>query len=193
MSATPSFAGWRAIVLHRPDAGIDRLARQLALLGLSASVRWSPLVAGEAFEVVLVDADQGWDGLLPWRPGHAPMPIVALLGSEAPGRIAWAIAQGAGAIMAKPVLASAVYPALVLASSIQSERMAAAGRIAGLEERLKLRPLVYGAMRRVMDARGLDEDGAYGVLRRTAMRRRLTIEQVAADIVSGCAPLSEAV
>ncbi|MDQ0470300.1 ANTAR domain-containing response regulator [Labrys wisconsinensis] len=192
MSATPSFAGWRAAVLHRPDDGVERLVRQLALLGIEADVRWTPLRRHAAFDLVLVDADQGWDGLLPWQPGEAPAPVVALLGSEAPGRIAWAIDQGAGAFIAKPVVASAVYPALVLAASIHAERQAARRRAAILEERLRLRPVVHGAVKAIMAAQGLDEDAAYRCLRRTAMRRRMTLEHVAAGIVAGQLPLPEA-
>jgi AmiR/NasT family two-component response regulator len=192
MTVVPVVAGWRALVLHRPDEGTDRLARQLGLLGLDAEVRWAPLdPAAPLPDVVLVDADQGWDGLFPWAPGEAPMPLVALLQSEAPGRIAWAIGQGAGAVIAKPIAAGAVYPALVLAASVHAERRAAAARLAGLEERLRLRPLVHGAVRVVQDARGLDEDGAYRLIRRTAMRRRIPLEQVAADILAGAVPLSE--
>jgi AmiR/NasT family two-component response regulator len=82
-------------------------------------VQWQPLGCGHDLpDIVLVDADQGWDGLLPWTGENACRPLVALLSSEAPGRIAWAMEQGAGSIIAKPLAASAVYPALVMALGI---------------------------------------------------------------------------
>lgn len=188
---TPNFVGRRALVLHRPEAGIERLVRQLHLIGLGVEQRWSPLAAGEPFDLVLVDADQGWDGLLPWPAAEAAMAVVALLGSEAPGRIAWAIGQGAGAIIAKPVVASAVYPALVLAGHVFTERAAARERIALMGERLRLRPLVHRAVAAVMVAQGVDEEDAYGRLRRAAMERRLSLEQMAAALLSGLDRLSE--
>ncbi|WP_181701490.1 ANTAR domain-containing response regulator [Chthonobacter albigriseus] len=192
MSRPPVFAGWRAVVLHRPDEGTDRLARQLSLLGLTACVQWSALdLAATPADLILVDADQGWDGLFPWEAGRTPVPIVALLQSEAPGRIAWALDQGATAVIAKPIAASAVYPALVLAAAVHAERRSNAARIGQLEERVRLRPLVHAAVRTIEDARGLDEAEAYRALRRTAMRRRLTLEQVAAEILAGVAPLPE--
>jgi AmiR/NasT family two-component response regulator len=194
MSATPTFAGQRALVLHRPDEGIDRLTRQLRLLGLEATVQWQAINDRTSLpNLVLVDADQGWDGLFPWSPGEAPMPILALLASEAPGRIAWAIAQGCGAILAKPILASAIYPALVMATSIHHERRTARERLAELEERVRLRPLVHGAVHAIMRARGTDEEGAYRSLRRVAMRRRLAMEHVAAAIIAGNEPVPERV
>lgn len=192
MRPTPTFTGRRAVVLHRADPGIERLARQLLRLGLAVDVRWLPLAADEACDVVLVDADQGWSGLLPWDGGAAPVPVVALLGSEAPGRIAWAMEHGAVAVIAKPIAASAVYPALVLATSLHAERTAQANRLAGLEERIRMRPLVHAGVQTIMAARKLDEEGAYRLLRSAAMRRRLTIEQVAAGIVAGAEPLPEA-
>jgi AmiR/NasT family two-component response regulator len=143
--------------------------------------------------MVIVDADQGWDGLLPWVEVHPPLPVVALLGSEAPGRIAWALEQGAGAIIAKPIATSAVYPALVMAVAIHSERRAAGERLRHLEERMRMRPLIHAAVQRIMDARNVDEEGAYGILRSCAMQRRLSMEQLSAFIIGGSEPLPEAV
>ncbi|MDQ0394474.1 ANTAR domain-containing response regulator [Labrys monachus] len=194
MSTTPSFNGWHAAVLHRLDDGIERLGRQLERLGLAVTVQWAPLdLARINPDIVLVDADQGWDGLLPWQAGAAPMPLVALLGSEAPGRIAWAMEHGAGALIAKPVASSAVYPSLVMAVHMHAQRLAMAKRCADLEERMRLRPLVHGAVHAIMAARLVDESAAYSLLRCTAMRRRLTIEQIAAGIVAGQEPVPEAV
>ena len=138
----------------------------------------------EDVDIVLVDADEGWDGLLPWTPAEKPAPLVALLASEAPGRIAWALDQGADALIAKPVSASAVYPALVMATRRHAEARQLNERIARLEERVRLRPLVHAAVRTLMAADGCDENEAYGRLRREAMQTRLTLEQAAASILA---------
>jgi AmiR/NasT family two-component response regulator len=57
-------------------------------------------------------------------------------------------------------------------------------RIARLEERVRLRPLVHAAVRTLMTASGCDENEAYGRLRREAMQTRLTLEQAAASILA---------
>ena len=182
---TPNFVGRRALVLHRPDEAIARLDRQLRLIGLEVEQRWAPMSPGETPDIVLVDADQGWSGLLPWSPGApATTPVVALLGSEAPGRIAWAIDQGAGAIIAKPVAAAAVYPALVLALHAFGERRAAEQRIEALGERVRLRAIVAKAVEAIALAQQGDEDAAYRLLRDFAMRRRMTLEQAAAMVLA---------
>ena len=185
MSGTPSFRGQRAVVLHRSGETTERVTRQLALLGLMADVRWLPLTDIADVDVVLVDADEGWTGLLPWRGAdEKPVPLVALLASEAPGRIAWALDQGADALLAKPVTPSAVYPALVMAARRHAEARAAVETVRELRERLRLRPLVLNAIERLRDARGWNEDEAYRHLRREAMRQRLTLEQCAAGVLA---------
>jgi AmiR/NasT family two-component response regulator len=184
MKGTLSFLGQRAVILHRPGDTTDRLVRQCVLLGLRAEARWRPLRAVEDVDIVLVDADEGWDGLLPWTPAEKPAPLVAMLASEAPGRIAWALDQGADALIAKPVSASAVYPALVMATRRHAEGRQLNELIARLEERVRLRPLVHAAVRSLMTAEACDENEAYGCLRREAMQTRLTLEQVAASILA---------
>lgn len=184
MKGTLSFLGQCAMILHRPSETTDRLVRQCALLGLRVEARWRPLRAVEDVDIVLVDADEGWDGLLPWAPPEKPAPLVALLASEAPGRIAWALDQGADALIAKPVTASAVYPALVMATRRHAEARRFNERIARLEERVRLRPLVHAAVRTLMAADGCDESEAHGRLRREAMQTRLTLEQAAASILA---------
>jgi AmiR/NasT family two-component response regulator len=193
MRETPNFTGQHVVILHRDDSNTDRLVRQLKLLGLRISLRWEPIGAHERPDMLIVDADQGWDGLLPWGTSPPPLPVVAVLGSEAPGRIAWALEQGAGAIIAKPIGSSAVYPALVMAVAIHSERKAVRARLDQLEERVRMRPLVHAAVQKIMAARGVDEEQAYTILRACAMRRRLPMEQISAFILGGSEPLPEAV
>jgi AmiR/NasT family two-component response regulator len=184
MNGTLSFLGKRAVILHRASDTTDRLVRQCDVLGLRAEARWRPLHSGEEVDIVLVDADEGWDGLLPWTPTERPAPLVALLASEAPGRIAWALDQGSDALIAKPVMASAVYPALVMATRRHAEARLLSERIAKLEERVRLRPLVHAAVRALMVAEGCDENEAYGRLRCEAMRTRLTLEQAAGSLLA---------
>lgn len=188
---TPNFTNWRAVILHPEDGNTERLCRQLGLLGIQARQQWSPLGSDDLPELVLVDADQGWDDLLPWASENPSRPVIALLASEAPGRIAWALRQGACAIIAKPIAASAIYPALVMAISMHREREESQRRIEHLEERLRLRPVVFAAIEKLKAERRIDDERAYATLRDCAMRRRLPIEQVAAFFLGGSEPLSE--
>ena len=184
MKATPSFLGQRAVILHRPGDTTDRLVRQCALLGLRAEARWQPLRDVAGVDIVLVDADEGWDGLLPWTRAEKPVPLVALLASEAPGRIAWALDQGADALIAKPVTASAVYPALVMATRRHAEarQLDRAHR-----EARRARAAAAACARRRADLHGRGRLRRGRSLWPAAPRshaQRLTLEQAAASILA---------
>lgn len=191
MNGTPNFAGWHVTLLAEDDTNTERLTRQLVVLGMRVNRQWKPIPVNDLPDLVVVDVDRGWDELIPWSGDKPLRPVVAVLGSEAPGRIAWAMRQGAGAIIQKPVTASAIFPALVLAVSIHEERLATARRIEHLEERLKLRPVVFTAIERLKAERKVDDEGAYAILRNCAMRRRLPVEQIAAFFLVGSETLSE--
>ena len=185
MNRTPNFTGMAAMILHRPDPSLEVLTRRLNVIGLKTNAQWSPLDASLPLpDIIFVDADNAWSGLFPWGAGETPAPVIALLGSEAPGRIAWALDNGAKALIAKPVAASAVYPALVMAARAHAEERLQADRIASLEERIRLRPVVLGAVQALMALEGLDEAGAYSRLRREAMRLRIPLEQAAAGVLA---------
>ena len=185
MRHTPNFAGWHASILHRSDSNAEKLLRQLNLLGLTTDLSWKPLAEAAKPDLVLVDADQGWDELLPWNATrYAPCPVVALLGSEAPSRIEWAMKMGAGAILAKPIVTSAIYPAVVMAIAVHGERRLVQERIGALEERIRMRPLVHHAVTALMTERRLSEEDAYALLRSEAMRRRETLEAAAVSYLA---------
>jgi len=190
--ATPTFGGQHAVVLHRPDEGIERLLRQLQRLGLTVETRWSPLRSSEGVDLVFVDADQGFDELLPWRDAESPVPVIGLLQTEAPGRIAWMLKRGAVATIPKPVQTAAIYPAMIVAAALHAERREARARLAQLEERLRMRPIVHEAIRIVALAHGCDEEAAYRHLRDTAMQNRRPLEQIAAAVAASGQALPEA-
>ena len=79
--------GARALILHRPHAVVTALTRQLQAVGLRVEATWPDLPsAALAADFVFFDADMGFDDQFPWDRGQAPMPLIALIGSEAPGR-----------------------------------------------------------------------------------------------------------
>ncbi len=191
ISKTPNFTGWKAVILAEEDGNVERLRRQLSLLGVTSSVQWLPLSGSDLPDLVIVDADRGWDELLPWPYQRPARPVAALLGSEAPGRIAWAIGCGAGSIIPKPVTSASVYPALVLAVSSHEQRQHEEARIAHLEERLRLRPVVFAAIERLKVSKSIDEEAAYALLRDHAMRQRMPIERLAALFLGGADVMRE--
>lgn len=180
---TPSLGGARAVILHRPHPTVEALTRQLAAIGLRSEAQWPELgPSALAADFVFFDVDRGHDAQFPWPRGAAPMPMVALIGSEAPGRIEWALAMGADAQILKPVGDGGVYAALLIAHAAFEGRRALAAEIDGLRARLAERRTVLRAV--ALLAAGRDEEAAYAELRRHAMEGRVTIEEAAARLVA---------
>jgi AmiR/NasT family two-component response regulator len=180
----PDLGGARAMILHRPHATVEALTRQLRAIGLAASDHWPELPAAAlGADYVFFDADMGHDGQFPWAPGEAQMPMIALIGSEAPGRIEWALTQGADAQLLKPVGDNGVFSALLIARQAFDSRRALGNEIAGLRQRLAERQTIVRAVT-LLAARGKTEEEAFAQLRQLAMAWRETIEQAAARVVS---------
>lgn len=173
----PNFRGQRCLVLHRHDSNTDTLVRQLESLGLIVDLRW-PVEGATAggYDVIFFDADLGYDGLFAWTPEPPPIPLIAMLGSEAPGRIEWMLAQGPAAYLIKPIGSTGVFSALAIAFHSFETEQDLKGAVTDLTERVKARPVVFKAMVTVMDQFGIDDEEAYRLLRRESMNRRITVE-----------------
>ena len=176
----PDFATWRAIILHRPHPSVDALVRQLQSLHMDVRVVWPQLDGRDASaDVVFFDGDMGHDEQFPWPTGYSPMPLVALLGSEAPGRVEWALAQGCHSHLLKPIGSIGAYSALLIAAHAFQRARAHADDVRSLEERLRQRPIVVRAVLSLMATSTTDEAGAFRQLRAIAMEWGMTIEDAA--------------
>lgn len=176
--------GARAIVLHRPHAVVASVTRQLQAIGLSVEAAWPDLPADAASaNFLFFDADMGFDAQFPWQPGAAPLPLIALIGSEAPGRVEWALSAGAQAQILKPVGDGGVYSALLIARHGFATRQTLTAAVDDLRERLGARQTVVRAIVQLTRGAG-SEDAAYDALRRMAMDGRITLEEAAARVVA---------
>jgi AmiR/NasT family two-component response regulator len=179
----PNLGGAKAFVLHRPHATVQAITRQLSAIGLDAAACW-PQLPAEALgaDFVFFDADLGFDEQFPWKPGEAPMPLVALIGSEAPGRIEWALSHKADAQLLKPVGNAGVYSALLIARQSFEARKRLAGEIAALRQRVGERQTIVRAVAAL--SKGSDDERAYAQLRSLAMSWQISVEEAARRIVA---------
>ncbi|MFT4152004.1 MAG: ANTAR domain-containing protein [Paracoccaceae bacterium] len=179
-----NLGGARAILLHRPHPTVQALDRQLDAIGLTVEHCWPDLPASAiAADFIFFDADHGHDSQFPWGPGDAPMPMIALIGSEAPGRIEWALNAGADAQLLKPVGDGGAFSALLIARAAFDARQSLGAEIASLRARLDQRQTVVRAVTLLM-GRGKTEDEAYAQLRAMAMAWRISFEAAAERVVS---------
>lgn len=176
--------GAQAMILHRPHPTVQALARQLTAIGLEVQSCWPDLGPESlAADFLFFDADMGHDAQFPWKPGDAPMPMIALIGSEAPGRIEWSLQIGAHAQLLKPVGDHGAYSALLIARTAFDARHALSAEVADLRRRLDARQTVVRAVT-LLAARGKSEADAYAQLRQMAMAWRVTFEEAAARVAA---------
>lgn len=182
-SRIPNLGGKRTLVLHRPHANVAALLRQLTAIGLDAEAVWPrlPEDVGKA-DFLFFDVDMACDEQFPWQPGEAPMPLVALIGSEAPGRIEWAMSHRADAHLVKPIGSAGIYSTLLIALQKFEERQALIAEIAALRAQVAERRVIVQAVLQLMEL-GMNEDEAFSRLRSIAMHRRVTLELAARSIV----------
>jgi len=183
-SRIPNLGGARATILHRPHATVTALARQLGAIGLVVADCWpdvSPDVLAADF--LFFDVDLGFDQQFPWPAGEAPMPTIALIGSEAPGRIEWALSRKADAQLLKPVGNAGVYSALLIARQSFEARRRLADEITALQSRVAERQTIVRAVA-ALSAQGIGDEQAYAQLRSLAMSWQVNLEEAARRIVA---------
>jgi len=174
-----NFNGRQAVVLHAAETVRGELLARLAALGVRASAHWPESEIAAQADFLFVDVDMGHDEQLPWPPGTAPIPIIGLIRSESPGRLAWALAQNCDAFLSQASL-SLVYSTLVIASAKGAERRRSLDREAELARRAGLRDVLVRAVIAIMRAEGVDELAALKQLRAFAMVERIALEDAAA-------------
>jgi AmiR/NasT family two-component response regulator len=139
----------------------------------------------EAVDVIILDTDImpiRSDKSFAWQP---ETPIIALVGTETPSRLKWLLDLQPASFLIKPLRSAGIYTALVVAFDCALRKTDELSRTERLEERLRSRRIVSAAVQQVMRGQDLSEEDAFALIRRAAMRQRLTIEQLSADVVAG--------
>ncbi|WP_375465183.1 ANTAR domain-containing response regulator [uncultured Methylobacterium sp.] len=181
-----NFRGMQALLVTASGTDTGLLAATLMKLGLTvASVR----LAGEAFPLDLtgLEAERHLvivDGDLPMPNSPAsvvsdlpPVPVLGLVGVEAPSRLKGLLQLGATGLLRKPIHGASVYAALYLAVNAYGRRRVLEERLARHEKRRLGRRYLVKAILRLMQEHGLDDDAAFETLRRDAMRARQPLEE----------------
>lgn len=167
---------------------VDSLKATLERLGASLVV--VPVVDGRAVldvralrddrDLLFVDADLGQPLELGEIERPPQVPVIGLVGVEAPSRLKTLIQIGATAFLRKPVQGAAVYSALFIGINGFLRRRQLESRLEDHERRRRGRRLVIKAILDLMQRAGIDDDQAYAILRRESMKQRLSIEDYCA-------------
>lgn len=184
------FAAHLVVADRRPVETLEATLRRLGLV-----VGYVPLVDGRAArpeeplaadrDILFVDGDldQPLAGFGEPGEGH-PVPVIGLVGVEAPSRLKALVNLGATSFLRKPVHGGAVYTSLFMGINQFLLRAEMYERLQGLEERRRGRRAVIRAVILLMRQEGLDEEGAYSQLRRESMRARQNMELYCEEFLS---------
>ncbi|SDK76837.1 ANTAR domain-containing response regulator [Paracoccus chinensis] len=175
--------GARLLVLNRPHDSLRVLRRQAEIIGLQVTECWPALPEDAAgYDFLVLDADTGHDGQLPWGAAPMPLPSVALIGSEAPGRIDWLLSRGVHATLMQPIGDRGLYAALLMARYRFAAETELAARLQKQAWQLSQRENVLRAALLLAEDDG-SSDG-FAQLRRAATAGRMTIEEAALAVIS---------
>jgi AmiR/NasT family two-component response regulator len=185
----PKFRDMEVLIVHPDDKNVRSLSEQLKRLEARATQQWPPAqeITG-TYDALFFDVDRGFDGMFPWRKHRAPMPTVAMIGSETPGRLDWVISQKPCAYILKPIGSQGAFQALTIAFHTFAEEAERSAFIETLLQRLHARPFVVRAILRLMKSYNISDDEAFAVLRSASMRLRLNVERYAQMVDEGAVP-----
>jgi AmiR/NasT family two-component response regulator len=162
------------------DPNRDVLVRTLERLGLQVTIKGPEATdyVADAQDVVFVDADRDFIFM------GSDIPHIALIGIEAPSRLASVVRHRAAAVLMKPVRATGVFTALFLAFNEQSVRRRELIERENLFRRAEGRRAVVKAILNIMKDKNLSDDDAYREMRLASMAKRISIEEFAAEVVA---------
>jgi two-component system, response regulator PdtaR len=181
-----NFSGCRAIIRAEGCSSVEALGRTLANLGLTVDHRGlteQPIggpcaVLNPDRDILFLDGDTDvgatWPmplpGLLP------PVPVIALVGHEAPSRLKALMQCGATGFLRKPVHGAGVYSALFVGVNEHRHRRHLEARLSDHESRRRSRRALIKAIVHLVRQDGMDDETAYQFLRKESMKSRQSVE-----------------
>ena len=184
-----NFRGVSALVIHGEDRNRIVLTDTLTKLGLKIHVADpsdAPAIRGvlNEAEIVVFDTDMAEAVALASAGERIAVPVIAIVGLEAPGRLQRAFELEPSAVLYKPLRSTGIYSALFFATNEYRRRHELVLRMQLLEGRHRSRRFVTRAILHLMRDRGIDDEEAFRLLRKESMRRRLTIEEYAVHLAA---------
>jgi AmiR/NasT family two-component response regulator len=189
-----NFKGGRALVVTGRCGWEGTLETTLAKLGVACE--YPEIVGGRAQievaslqperDILFVDGDL--EGAVVIEVNSVsrlpPVPVIGLVGVEAPSRLKALVNLGATSFLRKPVHGGAVYSSLFMGINQFLLRSDMYARLQDLEARRRGRRSVIRAIILLMQQNGFDEEGAYSQLRRESMRVRQNLELYCEEFLS---------
>jgi AmiR/NasT family two-component response regulator len=179
--------GLRVQVVHPPDNERVRLVEHLRRIGCMVETVWPvPESWNDGSDVMLlaIEHDVRADIQKLVKSSDGPRPtLIAIVGYEDPSTLQLVLEVGAVAVVERPIRPFGLLTNLIIARSIWLEKRETEKRIRKLERKLSGFQRIQKAKAVLMDGQGLSEAEAYESIRRQAMAKRLSMDDMAAAII----------
>ena len=168
--------GQRVVVVHPPERDCDELVLQLSRIGLVSEVVWPPAKPshGARFAFLALGID---------RTDDSGAVRIAVMDRESPTDLAQLLNGSYDGVIVKPFRPGGLLSMLSHASQSHDDRMELLRRLRAHEQKLLGFRKVERAKEFLMRERAISGDDAFAMIRRMAMDRRKTVEDIAVEIV----------
>jgi AmiR/NasT family two-component response regulator len=177
--------GLRVQVVHPPDNERGRLVEHLRRIGCMVEMQWPvPECWSDSCDVMLLAIEHDVRGdIQRLLKSGVPPTLIAIVGYEDPSTLQLVLEAGAVAVIERPIRPFGLLTNLTIARSIWLEKRETDKRIRKLERKLSGLQRIQRAKAILMDGQGMSEAEAYESIRRQAMAKRLSMDEMAAAII----------
>ncbi|MGB3837463.1 ANTAR domain-containing response regulator [Castellaniella sp.] len=188
-----NFSRRRALIVTDDTATLDRLCVSLGRVGVLAE---AAQLQSEGIDlrdgnlcterdILFLDGDLNLVIHVPsYEKTAVPLiPIIGMVGIEAPSRLERLFAYGATAFIKKPIYAGAVFPSLFMSINGHLQRLQLTRYQHKQDMRRGMRRYVMKAVLMIMEEKNLTDEEAYDCLRRTSMNMQTSIEDLCKQMV----------
>jgi AmiR/NasT family two-component response regulator len=180
--------GLRVEVVHPPDAEGVSLVEHLRRIGCTVNTAWPvPHLLPPVADIVVLSIDH--DSREPLRhllkaTNRAPPTLLGVIGYENPSILQLVLESGVHAVIERPVRPFGLLTQLVVARSLWQQQQELRLKAQKLERKLLGIQRIARAKSILMTAHSLSEEAAYQTIRRQAMSKRVSMEDMAEAIIN---------
>lgn len=176
----------RIAVFHPNDSDGMQITQQLQRIGCQVSAFWPPLPAlpGELDVVFLSVRPDTVDYAYEWARGDNCPTVIAVVTYENPTIVEAVLRTGARAVLPSPIRTFGLLSTLVIARQVDTDYKANCKRVRKLEIKLLGLRHIAEAKEILMRTQAINETQAYELIRKQAMTKRTTTEEIATAIVN---------
>lgn len=179
--------GLRIEVMHPPDAEGISLVEHLRRIGCVTTTVWplpDEVAAGSDIVVLAVEHDSREPLRRLFRGQDRQPTVIGVVEYENPSILQLVLEIGAHAVIERPVRPFGLLTQLAIARSLWLRQQGAGQRVQKLERKLAGMQRIQRARLILMASQGMTEEAAYETLRRQAMSKRMSLEDMAAAIIN---------